>query len=224
MENLEHWCFSWYEVATSQGSDRGALLSGERWDPRSAITIGFLDGTPALHRRVERVAKEWTARGLANLSLVFDSARPAKDIRISFTRPGSWSVIGASCGRVGASQPTMNFGWLTEATDELILRRVVLHEFGHALGLVHEHQHPGAAIQWDRDAVYRDLEPGWSRAQIDKNIFDAYASHETNSSRFDASSIMLYPIKKGWTVDGFSSQLNTQLSTVDMEFIAECYP
>jgi hypothetical protein len=33
-----------------------------------------------------------------------------------------------------------------------------VHEFGHALGLIHEHQNPNRAIQWNRDAVINDLQ------------------------------------------------------------------
>ena len=221
--NLEHWCFSWFEAGPDGGADRGAQLTTARWPRGAEISIGFLDGSPTLHQRVERVAKEWTARGLANLTFAFGPLQTNTDIRISFSRSGSWSVIGNSSQWVPESEPTMNFGWLKDSTEESVLRRVVLHEFGHALGLVHEHQHPGAKIQWDREAVYRDLEPHWSRDKIEQNIFAPYTNEETNSSCFDASSIMLYPIQKQWTLNGYSSQLNERLSVVDMEFIAECY-
>jgi serralysin len=40
----------------------------------------------------------------------------------------------------------------------------------------------------------------------------------------DSKSIMLYPIKKSWTLDGFSSGLNTTLSPIDIAFIRMMYP
>ena len=47
----------------------------------------------------------------------------------------------------------MNYGWLTPDSDDDELRRVVLHEFGHALGLIHEHQNPEGGIEWNEPAV-----------------------------------------------------------------------
>lgn len=48
--------------------------------------------------------------------------------------------------QVGKSQPTMNLGWIA---DDVMLedseRGVILHEFGHVLGLMHEHQNPAMA-------------------------------------------------------------------------------
>jgi hypothetical protein len=59
----------------------------------------------------------------------------------------------------------MNYGWLTSATDEAEYRRVVLHEFGHARGLTHEHQSPAMNIPWNRPTVLDDYRRtyGWSQ-------------------------------------------------------------
>ena len=59
----------------------------------------------------------------------------------------------------------MNYGWLTPESAQDEVRRVVLHEFGHALGLIHEHQNPkGGGIEWNRDAVQR--RPLWAAQQL----------------------------------------------------------
>jgi hypothetical protein len=36
--------------------------------------------------------------------------------------------------------PTTNFGWFNSSTDLREIRRTTLHEFGHVLGCIHEHQ------------------------------------------------------------------------------------
>src|SRR5512132_966476 len=119
---------------------KAALLSAVKWTPGQTITVSFLEGDPGLRERVEKVAREWTK--LANLQLAFvDKAQ----IRIAFMPgKGSWSYLGKDCERIpeppgGTLDPTtlpkyvtMNYGWLTPQSDDDEVRRVVLHEFGHA--------------------------------------------------------------------------------------------
>ena len=40
----------------------------------------------------------------------------------------------------------------------------------------------------------------------------------------DGHSIMMYPIPKAWTTDGFSADLNRELSPTDQTFIQSAYP
>ena len=78
---------------------------------------------------------------------------------------------------------------------------MVLHEFGHALGAFHEHQSPDVEIPWDREAVYDYYaQQGWSRLQVDRNLFEAYSPAGVRNSRFDAHSIMLYAVDNALTI------------------------
>ena len=47
------------------------------------------------------------------------------------------------------------------------------HEFGHALGFIHEQASPIANIQWNKPVVYEYYQRvyGWSQASVDFNLF-----------------------------------------------------
>jgi serralysin len=205
---------------------KAALLIESRWTVGGVITVRFLDGAPELQKRVRKVAEEWTK--LANLTLDFRNAGPT-DIRIAFIQGnGSWSYLGKMCRQIPEPKPTMNYGWLTPSSPEDELRRVVLHEFGHALGLIHEHQNPkSGGIQWNVDAVIRDLSGppnNWDKATIEENMFKKYAPSSVVATDIDPTSIMMYPIPLAWTLDGTSAGFNSELSEKDETFIAENYP
>ncbi|HEY0083187.1 MAG TPA: hypothetical protein VGB61_10380 [Pyrinomonadaceae bacterium] len=223
MENLNQWCFAWFEASQSEGANRAGLWLASRWTPGATIKISFLDGDPSLQARVQTVARRWTQPGRANLFLDFRTDTTKTPIRISFAREGSWSVLGTTCRRIPDGEPTMNFGWLKPHSSDAEVERVVLHEFGHALGLVHEHQLPLGGIQWNKPAVYADLEPRWPREKIEKNLFATVDPAEAAMTALDPRSIMMYPIKKSWTLNGFSTELNATLSPTDIAFIRNMY-
>ena len=121
----------------------------------------------------------------------------------------------------------MNYGWLTPGSSDDELRRVVLHEFGHALGMIHEHQNPEGGIRWNKPAVIADLSGppnNWDPATIENNMFKKYDPSQGTYTSFDPESIMLYPIPAAWTQDGFSSDMNSELSDADKLLLEQVYP
>lgn len=229
-ENPTHYCMC-VTVGELSAADqaamknyRAAVLKNARWQPGQNIKIRFLGGDPALRKRVRDVALEWTK--IANLNFQFVDAAPT-DIRIAFVPGnGSWSTLGSMCRNVQEPGPTMNYGWLTPQSTDTELRRVVLHEFGHAIGLIHEHQNPKGGIKWNKTAVIHDLSGppnNWDEAKIEINMFHHYPPGDVVATNVDAKSIMIYPIPKSWTVGGFSAELNTELSDNDKKLIKSVY-
>jgi hypothetical protein len=120
---------------------------------------------------------------------------------------------------------TMNFGWLEPTTSLREYQRVVRHEFGHALGMIHEHQNPLADIPWDKPKVYAHYaQQGWTKADVDFNVFEVFAEDSTNHTAFDPTSIMAYAVPDSLTVGSFAIGWNTALSGLDSSFMRQQYP
>lgn len=204
-----------------------ALATPKKWSNGRKLGIRFLDGTKRQKTRTQKYAETWLEH--ANLSFDFNAGDSA-EIRISFRKPGSWSALGTDCLAplvFPKTEPTMNFGWLKDDTSESEWRRVVLHEFGHAMGAVHEHQNPQSGIQWNLDVVYRVFSGppnNWTRAQIDLNIVQKYSVDQLNATDFDRKSIMLYAFPGHLIAGGKGTTNNSKLSDGDTQFIAEMYP
>jgi serralysin len=203
------------------------VVRAKMWPNGQVLRCRFLDGEPSVHERVIANAKQWEA--FANVTLEFGDS-PDAEIRISFSEPGSWSAVGTDAlirSFFPRNQPTMNYGWLTPDSTDAEVERVVVHEFGHALGCIHEHQQPAADLKWNREEVYRVFSGSpnfWTRAQIDHNIFNRYDSEQVNHTQFDGASIMLYGFPGRLFTDGVGTQSNTKLSEQDKSFIAVVYP
>ena len=202
-----------------------AILAVKRWQLGRTLHVRFMDNPhPVVRQKIEKYAHEWEQ--FANIRFVFGNAANA-EIRITCTLGiGSWSYLGTDALVIPPGKPTMNYGWFNQNTPDAEFSRTVLHEFGHALGAIHEHQHPGAGIPWDREAVYRYYmqTQGWSRADVDAQIFAKYSTTLLNSSAYDRQSIMHYPVPKQLTIGGFEVGWNTKLSTRDKTFIRQVYP
>ena len=204
--------------------EQGAYMINYKWTPGAVLNVSFIDGTAWQQQEVKKYAPIWS--NYANVKFNFLSMySPGADIRISFKPDlGSCSQIGSMAKSIRPGEWTMNYGWINTTTPEEDIKGVVLHEFGHALGLLHEHMNPLGNIQWNKDKVYAYyMSMGWSREKIDMNIFDRYSVSQTNH-KYDPKSIMHYPIPKELTLDGYSVGINDELSADDIALIRELYP
>jgi serralysin len=202
-----------------------AIVTAKKW-PKRKLTVAFLEGERKIQNRVKHFARAWSNHARVRLSFI---AGTNADIRIAFEEGGgSWSYLGTDAISIDRDEPTMNYGWLTEDSEDKVYSRVVIHEFGHALGCIHEHQNPSGNIPWKKEAVYSELggpPNNWSREQVDHNLFRRYSKTITQFTEFDPDSIMLYPIPARWTTNNQAiGGNNSDLSKRDKEFIKASYP
>lgn len=215
--------------APDSSGQRIAIERGKLWKPGRTLKIRFMDGSATQKRRVEEHALEWTK--YANLRFDFGDHDDAQ-IRISFTfAPGeSWSAVGTDSlvrSAFPLAEPTMVFGWLEDHTKDSEYSRVVLHEFGHAIGCIHEHQTPLGGLRWNKEAVYAYFggpPNNWSREDVDDQVMFKYAKSQIRGTKFDADSIMLYEFPGELLIDGKGTHENSKLSPADIEFIGRMYP
>jgi hypothetical protein len=140
-----------------------------------------------------------------------------------------------------AGEPSMNFGGFADSLPG-DWAATVLHEFGHALGFQHEHQHPGGGcnldFRWEDDAGYTptvdgfgqfipdssNKRPGiytvlggppnrWPQWKVDHNLRQLTNSHAYMVSPFDPKSIMKYYFGDWMFREGTHSHCFSQRNT-----------
>lgn len=218
-------CIRAMEPRLPDGVQRAWGQTIKLWPQNTVLRVKFMSGTAK--QKAEAWKRVQHLDSLINLSFQQVASGPS-EIRVGFDRgDGHWSNLGRDCLTVPSSAKTMNLdlttGWLGSMSDEF--DRVVVHEFGHAIGIEHEHQSPKAiGLIWNKPFVYKEYArlQGWSKSQVDFQVFNRYSGQHFNGTEFDPLSIWLYPIPPGHAniVIGW----NTKLSQSDIKFLSTIYP
>lgn len=203
----------------------GVGMRANLWDVGTTLKLRFLNGSPELQTKVAAVAFQWLEYANLKFEIADDEAAP---IRISFDQLGSWAYQGKDSLAVPVSEPTVNFGWLNDESPIEEIEMVVLHEFGHVLGLQHEHGNPSSTLKWNRSKVYEHLAGSpnyWSRETVDSAVFAIWPpGYFPLHKVFDPDSIMMFEMPAHYFIEGKAIERNRRLSPVDKQFAAALYP
>jgi hypothetical protein len=203
---------------------RGMVAKDLRWDKGQTLKIYFDNGDKSQHQTFMDIANLWIIDGVS-LKLGTTDDIKGSNIRASIGGKLNESLVGKQNTHPDYKDK------VTLKVANVTNQSIVLHEFGHALGLVHEHFHTGFPYHWDRDAVYNDLKKlggPWTDARyIDRHVF-----HEDPAGKlpaddeltpFDPSSVMIYTIPSNWTVEKKGLMPGKELSSGDKDTILKLY-
>lgn len=203
---------------------RNVGLKGTYWN-KQVVTVSFQPGVSEFYKYyVKKHAVKWSQ--YANLDFSFVPS--GGDIRVGTENSGSWSQIGTYARYVSPSKQTLNLGW-ADSTG-----RTCIHEFGHAIGLMHE-QTLIPDDKWDKPVIYADLAayPNyWNKATVDANMFSGFNAVTMDSTAFDGgsaymsddASVLLYDIKDSWMKNKKGYRGGPKISVKDGIFISRIYP
>jgi hypothetical protein len=177
-------------------------------------------------------------------------------IRICFDPAGGcYSRLGTDAlQNWGGLNETMNFGWMDAPLNTSFTYNgvsyttpssfdqggypgegtTIVHEFGHAMGMIHEHQTPfNNPLEWNKTYVYSIFTGppnNWTREEVDYNIINTYSTTGMNGSSFDGRSIMKYFIPSQLLLNPTPEivqeieRVNFYLSACDKYWLAHNYP
>ena len=229
----------------------------QQWENGRTLRVCLFSGNQTVATLVAQVAGEWNK--YSNVKFDFggnrgwyDCLSPAAgffQIRIGFAERGYWSTMGndseALMDPLAPSRNLESFNLKyssSEFTPADVVSRaaaydktVILHEFGHALGLVHELQNPAMGcfneIKWEGPDNAIDYFAGppnfWAPDKVKFNLGYGYQGNFV-ARKGDISSIMSYPMPARTLKQGEQSpcftKVNYDLSPLDKEIVGIMYP
>lgn len=200
------------------------------WARGRTLKIEFLKSPPPfITQPIIDAAKKWLPHVNLKFEFEFVSSGPS-DIRIGLNEHLNWSELGTDALLIAQGMATMEFnvrelfGPAVKPLPEL--ERIVLHEFGHMLGAVHEHQHPDAHVPWNEPLLSSLLkQAGYSEPLIRQNFLDTYEAADFRYSPYDRESIMHFDVPNALTLGDFEIiNVGKGLSPKDIELMRSIYP
>jgi hypothetical protein len=234
--------FRQFGLTDPDKTSKGVINALKIWTTEyPQVKVCFFTGSKALRARIAKIAMEWKS-AVPGAPLDFGNLADPRlcksgevnQIRVGFAFTGYWSLVGQDSVKLpGPDEQSMNFeGFDTSPPDDDEFHATVLHEFGHALGLEHEHQNPLAKCkdEFDWKKIYAWLAGppnNWSKETTDFNM-GVLNDPGLLVTSFDKKSIMLYTFPREYFKQDAKASCysapNRVLSEGDKNIVAALYP
>lgn len=195
---------------------------------KKKFTFSFMSTVKkAAADKIQNFANRWKTSPCA-IEFAWTNDVNAADFRLAFEADGYWSYIGTDCSSIAKNQHTMNLqgmGVSTFSDSEGL--RVIPHEFGHALGMPHEHSRPEIVALLDPTKTIKVFkrDQGWSEADIRAQVLTPIPQSSLHAfTAPDQTSIMCYWFTGECTKDGKPIVGGFDLSTLDKQLAAKMWP
>jgi hypothetical protein len=233
-----------YNAAISERSSNVTPDSGGRkkrgvgehtrfWTPGRTLKVLIFKYNEHSFEAVKNGAIKWSPYINLNFEFlemdeedIYNSEEFLGDIRVNFQpllKNSGSSRIGTDALTGHPHDASMHLGTYFSSPG---YEGMVTHEFGHALGLQHEHQHPDAGIPWDREKTYDYYARtgGLSRQEVDANVFPFDRIPGQTYTPYDRQSVMHYDVLDELTLGDWQLTASWSISEGDIAFIKKAYP
>lgn len=206
-------------------SKRGIGANPRRWPQNSTVTIGFIGTTPEQEELIKKGFSKFTP--YINLTFKYVAGADA-DIRVGpndGTGENGSSYVGTDARKAPAGKPTLFINF-NRKPDEIVA--TAAHEGLHAIGVLHEHQHPDRTIEFDKTELLKRATGLKDPEKTLKNwVLDTVKRQKNGPifTEYDQKSIMHYTFTSKELKGAPEIEKNNELSSGDIELInKKMYP
>lgn len=212
------------------------VLEKESVEKNREITLGTqsLKNIEASRRAYFRsllklAANEWMRYAAVDFKVLSEDSNQKADFEVNFIAPviERNSRIGRSShGSVEFDRKIINLNLPSDTTRGSHFK-VTLHELGHVLGFMHEHQHPEREFSFNFDLLLKNCGLGsleMCRSSIEYNNMRTFSGSKYILKDYDPKSIMHYGVQPPVILENMQILESMSLSLGDKIAAADVYP
>lgn len=151
-------------------------------------------------------------------NVLMTAAQPFVNLKFTFVNSGGNITIdnnytgGGVTRCLGCQNPSIS---ISSAQTGL-----VIHEFGHALGMYHEMKNPNIKLTWIESVLIQM----YGNAEFVKSqITSPIAANQVNATAFDKNSVMIYPLPATTNKEGIAMVNSNKYTDLDRQWLAQTY-